>query len=408
MSQKMVLFSMGQVLFFALMWTSKTAHILFFEASGSMINFGASYMAMALVGYGSFFVGHLADRFGFRKVLISGAILYASGLILRAYPQSLTIAILSGLLAGAGASSVLCALRLWMLDLSTEENLARLIGWKSATCSFGTALGCITAGALPIVLGPQSESLRFLLTGSAVGILILAVLFYLFSPGEKIHSVTEVTETAKLPQTSVLSLLKSSKALFFMALFLGTTTGFYVSFISPYLPLIMKDKGLSLLSIGLSTGSLALIRFFVDPRTAKFIEQNKAKSLSIFLTAEISITLITGGFLWSYSKESFLLLLVLRSALLGLSSISEEVLWIQTFPKQTLGLLFGLNQTGFFFGDFIGGALNSVLYKTEGLDSCIFVVLTIMVINAVLFYTFFRNHRARLMEISVSALPKAK
>jgi predicted MFS family arabinose efflux permease len=148
----------------------------------------------------------------------------------------------------------------------------------------------------------------------------------------------------------------------------------------------MKENGLSLLSIGLSTASFALIRFFIDPFVAQIISKRPNDELKIYVQAEIVIAIVTGLFLIKVSKWAFVLLLLVRSASLGFSMISEEAVWLRTFPKELLGLFFGLNQSAFFIGDFLGGLLSSVLYKSYGLDSCIWVVLTVMIANLGLFY----------------------
>jgi MFS family permease len=388
-------FSAFQVLFYALMWISKTAHILFFEKSGAMFTFGAAYSAMALVGYFSFVVGYLADTYGFRKVLLSGGALYSIGLLMRIYSVNLPVAIVSGLIAGAGASCILCAVRIWMLELSTEETTAQMVGVKSATSSFGTAIGCALAGMLP-TLFPSDNALQAILIFAGVGMAVLTVIFYFKGP--KIDIARSATR-AEFPLKNIRNLFRDFKGLSSMTLILGVTTGFYVSFISPYLPVIMKDKGLSLLSIGISTGAFALIRFFIDPFIGQFVEKKKDQSLQIFLMAEILIALITASLLWSISKEAFVLLLVFRSASLGLSAIAEEVLWIRTFPKNKMGLFFGLSQSGFFLGDFFGGLANGYLYKKFGLDSCIWIVLAIMLCNAILFVMFFRRKTSTVVAL---------
>lgn len=390
MNHRTILFGLGQSLFFAFMWSSKTAHVLFFEEQSAMLNFGISYTSMAAAGYASFYVGYVADRIGFHRILWAGALLYALGLYLRTYPESAAVAAVSGILAGLGASAVLCGLRLWMVELATGSTTARMVGIKSATSSLGTALGCMAVGVLP-TLFHSPDSMKDLLRGSALGVLVLAMVFYFWVPAPSLASSNQET---KRPSKNFRELFNTSRVLFFGTLILGITTGFYVSFMAPYLPLIMKEKGLSLLTIGLSTASLALIRVFIDPLIAKVVESRKEHSLRIFLCAEMLLALVTGSLLWTLSKEAFLLVLILRSAMLGLSTISEEVLWLRTFPKSAVGLLFGLNQTGFFMGDFVGGLTNGFLYDRYGLNICIAVVLVIMCANAVLFLHFFRRRFA--------------
>ena len=388
-NSKVALFASFQVVFFMCMWLSKTLHVLFFEKSGSVVNFGASYSAMALTGYFSFFLGHITDLWGFRRSLMTGCVLYAAGLALRVFPDSFAVAVGSGVLAGAGASMALSALRLQMLELSSGETRVHLVGIKSATNALGTALGCGLAGVVPVLIAKSSgvDGMKVLLIMSAVGMLVLALVVAMAGPARAPKSIAEtVVKSVEKPWSHFAKLFRDHRTLAMATSAIGVMTGLYVSFITPYLPLILKENGLSLLSIGLSTASFALIRFFVDPFIAQIIAKRPGEEFKIYVWAEIVIALLTGIFLLSVSKWAFVLLLLFRSASLGFSLIAEEAIWLKTFPKELLGLFFGLNQSAFFVGDFFGGLLSSVLYKSYGLDICILIVLAVMVMNLALFY----------------------
>lgn len=388
-NSKVAWFASFQVVFFTFMWLSKTLHVLFFENSGNVVNFGASYSAMALTGYFSFFLGHITDLWGFRRSLVIGCILYAAGLALRVFPDSFAIAIGSGVLAGAGASLALSALRLQMLELSSGETRVHLVGIKSATNALGTALGCGLAGAVPVLIAKSGglDGMKALLIGSAVGMVILAGVVALAGPKRVPAAIAEApVKPVEKPWAHFAKLFREHRSLAIATSAIGVMTGLYVSFITPYLPLIMKENGLSLLSIGLSTASFALIRFFIDPFIAQIIAKREGEEFKIYVWAEVMIALLTGVFLLSVSKWAFVLLLLFRSVSLGFSLIAEEAIWLKTFPKELLGLFFGLNQSAFFVGDFFGGLMSSMLYKTYGLDVCILIVLFVMVMNLALFY----------------------
>ena len=351
-------FSCFQVFFFTVMWTSKTLHPIFFESTGSLANFGLSYSSMALAGYFSFLTGSFTDRMGSAKSLAIGSMLYSIGLFARAYPESKSIAIASGLIAGIGASMTLNSLRLWMLEKSTSENKAKWVGLKSSTAALGTAIGCAVAGFLPA----QSFfviSIKILLMSAGVVLFLVGAVIFIFSHQKQ--SIQIVKKASRLQ--GIKKVFSEHRRLALFTSVIGTLTGFYVSFVSPYLPLIMKEKGLSLESIGLSIGVFSLVRFFLDPFIARWIEKNKSDSLKIFLVAEFSILFVTGIFALTISKEIFIGFLVLRSIALGFSTISEELLWIQKFPREIVGLLFGLNQSSFFLGDFLGGLINGSLWQ---------------------------------------------
>ena len=379
-------FSCFQIFFFTIMWVSKTLHPIYFESAGSLANFGLSYSCMALAGYFSFLTGSYTDRFGSTKSLSIGSMLYSIGLFARAFPESKLIAIVGGLTAGVGASMVLNSLRLWMLEESTSDNKARWVGLKSSTAALGTAMGCALAGFLPTFTF-FTASVRAILMTSGIVLFLVGFIIFIFSQ----QSGTVQTIQKVSPLKNVKKIFSEYRYLSLFASCIGVLTGFYVSFVSPYLPLIMKEKGLSLESIGLSIGVFSLIRFFLDPMIAQWIEKHKSDSLKIFLVSEISILIVTGLFALTISKEIFIGFLVLRSIALGFSTISEELLWIQKFPRESVALFFGLSQSSFFLGDFLGGLLNGSLYQNFGLSACVGIAVVTIIMNAFLFILLFKD-----------------
>ena len=350
-------FVLFHVIFFTLMFLSKTVHVIYFEENHSVANFGLSYSAMALVGYFSFFMGHAADMWGFRRMIAIGTVLYGIGLTLRIFPNSALVAICSGTIAGFGASTCLSAMRLWLVSLAGDNSKVGLVGIKSSATALGTAIGCAAIGFIPFTMRNQ-------LLASGIGMILLSLVFIIGGKTKPVIAQKEV----RSPWRGISELFGEYRSLALTTSVLGIATGLYVSFIGPYLPLLLKDKGLSLAAIGLSTGAFALIRFFADPFIAKFIGRFQSRSLWIFFSAELVIALVTASFLLPFSKTAFVLLLVMRSLSLGFSAMTEELLWLKIFPKERVGLFFGLNQSSFFVGDFLGGLLNGHVYKTFGLS----------------------------------------
>lgn len=385
--KSMINFSIFQVFFYSIMWTSKTLHPIFFENHHHLEFFGFSYSAMALVGYFSFALGSLSDHLSSKKVIGIGSALYAIGLMLRAFPDSALIAIMSGLVAGLGASASINALRVWMLELATEETTHKWVGIKSSTTALGTALGCLIAGLLPNYFSGDSSLQAILFCVGAILLLVSSI--FAFSANKSSLITSPVRRNP--PWTEFKNLFQIERRLVLFTFVIGALTGFYVSFISPYLPVIMKQRGLSIGSIGVSIGCFSLIRFFIDPLIAKSVGKRKNSMLKIFISAELIILAVTGVFALPISKDLFLLFLLFRSISLGYSTIAEELLWIQKLPKSQIGLLFGINQSAFFLGDFFGGLSNGYLYQHYGLYPCVLISVIAITINGFLFYNLFEQ-----------------
>ncbi len=175
------------LLFFIGMWLSKTVHPLYFERHGHLVAFGLSYTAMAVAGTMSVFVGRLADRWGPRLVMVLGSVLYSAGMTLRVFHDSPTIAVVSGVVGGLGASSVFVALRMWTLLNADESQRPGVISRREFMNQAGMALGTGSAGALVTVIGSGDRGY--------VGVLLLAAGFVLatlaFIPPSKPHAHDE-------------------------------------------------------------------------------------------------------------------------------------------------------------------------------------------------------------------------
>ena len=108
-------------LFLFPMWMSKTLQPLYWDLENKLDLFSASYVSMAIAGTFSLLYAGIVRKLGIRTGLIIGYVFYAVGLILRAYPVNLTVAILTGLIAGIGASVTGLALKGLLLEIKEEK-----------------------------------------------------------------------------------------------------------------------------------------------------------------------------------------------------------------------------------------------------------------------------------------------
>jgi hypothetical protein len=132
------------------MWLSKTAWPLWFHESGDMRIYGISYSVMALTGALSVGVGNLVHRYGVPLSIRAGVGLYAVGISLRWFNQSLLAGVLSGVFGGLGASTVILALRTnarWLQDSGTSPKFlaARNMASQAATGLAGVLVGLFLA-----------------------------------------------------------------------------------------------------------------------------------------------------------------------------------------------------------------------------------------------------------------------
>ncbi len=182
--------------------------------------------------------GAIADRFGATRVLSTGAVLYALGLVLMAHSNSAAMLDLSaGALVGFGLSGTTFPIVLAAFGkILPAEWRATAFGLGTAAGSFGQFLFSPLAVLLMDALGWQNALVAF-------GVVILIVLpasIALASP----PSPTDATPAASQSMRQALSEAFGHRS--YVLLMLGFfTCGFQLAFITVHLPAYLADRGLS-------------------------------------------------------------------------------------------------------------------------------------------------------------------
>ncbi len=367
-----------QLLFFGGMWLSKMAHPLYFEEHSALPLFGISYATMALAGASTFFVGGFQDRWGPRGFIIAGSLLYALGLALRIYYTSTALAVLSGLLAGLGASVVLIGMRVWTFGVTTEESRPKVVGIRRVGQQIGTSAG---TGAAGLALGVYG------LTSGARGVLLVAAVLVagaatlaLLAPG-RVHTKSTAGEHTEAEPPS-----KRPVALALAVAALGAIGGLYTSFVTPYLPLILRDRGMDVALVGLVIGAVGVVTGLVGPAFAARVKSERA--LRALVAAESVALVATVLLIPGWGVIVAVTALTLRAIGFASSATSEEVVQGRYFPIAHLGLLFGVSQGGFLTGDALGGLASGFVYDVHGASTALAVSAVLVATNCAAYPIF--------------------
>jgi MFS family permease len=202
-------------------------------------------------GVGQPIFGALAERFGDRKAIVAGALLYAAGLVLSSYAvtpgQHQVLEILVGFgIAGTGFGLVLAIVG----RASSPENRSMALGIATAVGSAGQVFGPPIAEALLRVYPWQSVFLIF-----AVAILLVLLLLPLMA-GPKASSRAEPPE----PMGTVLRRAFTDPS--YIMIFLGFfSCGYQLGFITAHFPAFVTElcgpiaPGSMLAGMGIATTS---------------------------------------------------------------------------------------------------------------------------------------------------------
>jgi MFS family permease len=155
-----------------------------------------------------FFSGMLSDKVGPLNTIRLGTLLYGVGLLLRVIPNSAIVSIISGFVAGLGASSVMVCSRTWILSWCNDNERPAAISLSSMGVNIGTAAGTSLAGAALSILSGTSYSYPIILIIASGVVLMTALLI-----PSKIKSTPSAAESLKKNDATFWMVLKEHRLL---------------------------------------------------------------------------------------------------------------------------------------------------------------------------------------------------
>lgn len=316
-------------------------------------------------GIGQPLFGALAEKFGDRKAIIIGALMYSAGLVLTAWSvtpgQQQTVAIMVGFgIAGTGFGVVLAIVG----RAASPENRSMALGIATAAGSAGQVIGAPTAEILLQSYHWQTVFVIF----AAIILLTLFALPFLRSP--RLATRQELEES--MGQVLVRAFKDPSFTLIFLGFF---SCGYQLAFITAHFPAFVTelcspiDAGSMLAGIGItSTSSLgalsiAVIGLFniMGTLTAGYLGKRYTKKYLLF-------GIYTGR---TIAAAVFILMPISPMSVLIFSAVMGS-LWLATVPLTSglvahiygiryMGTLYGMvflsHQIGGFLGVWLGGRM---------------------------------------------------
>ena len=301
------------------------------------------------------FTGALADKYGSKKVVAVGGILYAIGLVMMVFSSTgLLINISLGVVIGLGLSATSFPILLSAVGRAAPPaKRSMAMGIASAAGSFGQFIMLPTTLLLLKEFGWSSALLI-----SAIFIVLIAPLsLMLKAPIYTSTNSTTIPNPVQYTFKQILNIVKKHKP--FVWLGLGFfVCGFQVVFIGIHLPGYLTDHGFSTTS---GTIFLALVGLFniVGTYTAGWLGDKYPKPLLLMgLYGLRGIAIIV-----------FLLLPLSNWSIYGFAIIMG-LLWLSTVPltngivanmfgvkylTMLSGIVFFVHQIGSFFGGWLGG-----------------------------------------------------
>jgi len=369
---------------------------LFLSPMSAELGWGREVFAFAIAlqnlmwGLTQPFAGALADRFGARPTLLTGAVLYTAGLVLMGVADSpWLLSVSTGVLVGIGLSGVSYSVIFGVLGRAVApEQRSVAMGIAAAVGSFGQF------AMLPGTLGLMQWF------GWAGALLALGVIAALMLP--LAGMIRDRPAPAQgLEQTLGAALREALSHRGFWLLAWGFfVCGFQVIFISVHLPAYLIDQTLPVVA---GTTALALVGLFnvLGSYAAGWIggRWSKPRLLSaIYLLRALVIALFIALPVSTWTAYAF--------------AMAMGLLWLSTVPltNGTVATLFGVRNLsmlgGIVFlmhqiGAFLGGWLGGYLYdRTGSYDLVWLICIGLSMIAAVLNWPIQERPVARLQGAS--------
>lgn len=350
---------------------------LFLHPMSAEFGWGREVFAFAMAiqniiwGVAQPFAGALADRFGTRRTIITGAIFYTAGLMLMGFAHTpLLLSLSTGLLIGIGLSGTSFSVILGAIGRAVPaEKRSMAMGLTAAAGSFGQF--AMLPGSMVLIhwLGWASA----LIALGMVAMLMLPAAT-LFQRQEAAHSEPHQTMSEALRE----ALGHSGFWLLSLGFFV---CGFQVVFIGVHLPSYLMDNHLPVIA---GTTTLALVglfnvfgTYFAGMLGSRY---SKTKLLSlIYIVRAVIITLFISFPVTTWSAYCF--------------GIAMGLLWLSTVPltNGTVATMFGVRNLsmlgGIIFlmhqaGAFLGGWLGGYLYDITGSYSIVWYVSIVLSVIA--------------------------
>ena len=352
---------------------------LFLQPISSDMKWGREVFSFAVAlqnlvwGAAQPFVGYIADRWGAKRVLIVGAVLYTIGFLWTAFlSSSFTLALSGGIIMGLAVACTTYTVAYSVLGKMVDASRrAWAFGISAAAGSFGQFL-MIPVGQWFIT----HDGWQFSLIGMGVITAFIAPLGWYFAKLGEAGKLAQPTSAGQATAREALGTAFADRS--YSLLTLGYfVCGFQVVFIGAHLTPYLIDKGTPA-HVGVT--ALALVGLFncigtyVAGVLAGKLPKRYVLSMIYFLRS-----IVIGLFLWAPLSSWSVYLFAAAIGTLWLSTVPPtNALIAQIYGARYLGMLGGIvffsHQIGSFLGVWLGGKIydmtgnyNTVWMLTIGL-----------------------------------------
>ncbi|MCP3762696.1 MFS transporter [Domibacillus sp. A3M-37] len=343
-----------------------------FGAGGKTFGFLIATFAFAQFLF-SPLAGDLSDRYGRKKSIIFGLVLFSLAQFLFAFSNHLALLYVSRMISGIGGAFMIPSMMAFVADITTVETRAKGMGRLGAAMSFGFVVGPGVGGFLA-AFGLRSP---FVIAGTVAAMAAVLSVFFLKEPVKE-----GAKALSKQRESLVKQLALSTKKPYFILLVMMFTLSFGLANYQSTISLFTDQKfgfSPSDISILMVVGGLVgvIVQAFVLDRVLERFGEVRIMNTMLVVAAlsMISILFATG----------FISVLLISAVFFTAASLLRPSIntTISKMAGNEQGFAAGMNNAYMSIGNMIGPALAGMLFDINmGLPyifGAIIIVVTLMI-----------------------------
>ncbi|WP_175481387.1 hypothetical protein [Curtobacterium sp. MMLR14_010] len=260
--------------------------------------------------------------------------------------------------AGVGASLALVGIRPWIRSTMAGNDVSTIVGGRNFGNQIGMFAGTIGAAGLFALVG-QADTGNVAALLVAPGLVLLGALWLLVVGRNDRPVVATVSQTREERAPGMLGLATKLGIV-------GVMSGFYVSLITPFVPLYLTRSGATSSIAAIVVATMSVAQLVTSAVLAK--RKTSDRPFTLFLVTELAAGLLAVALAFALSSSVFVVaaVLIARAAFVSVAVIAEETIQYAVIPGNAAGFVFGISQTAFLVGDALGGAVGGPLWQSAG------------------------------------------
>ncbi|WP_028545400.1 MFS transporter [Paenibacillus taiwanensis] len=328
--------------------------------------------------------GEWSDRFGRKKLIIAGLLLFSGSNLIFAIADQIWMLYVSRFIGGIGAAAMIPSMMAYVADVTSVESRGKGLGMLGASMSLGFVIGPGIGGFLA-ELGIRAP----FYVSAGVGAIAMIVSLLVLPETLSVEQRQQLIKHKQKSEHIFKQLAQSIKAPYWIFLFLMFTLTFGLANFEAIFPLFVDQKyGYTArdISILITVGALVGVfiqALFIDKLLKKFGERRLINVTFLAAAATLVLMLFSGNMLY------MLVMIVLFFTFTSILRPAINTL-LSKLAGEEQGFVAGMNNAYMSLGNIFGPALAGILFDIH-LDLPYSVGAIILVISFGLSVIWGRN-----------------